>query len=190
MRVNKRDEIVQKALKIFYRDGFHATGMDRLVKETGISKTSMYKHFRTKDDLILATLRLRDELFRNKIIRRIEEITSDPKEQLTALFTALDEWFFEPDFRGCMFIKASGEYPVRGTPIHNSTAEHKQLLHIHFEEVARKAGAPDPAALARKILLLKEGAIVMAHIKGPEGVAKDALEAAELLVAAEFSRTD
>jgi AcrR family transcriptional regulator len=186
MSASKRDELVQKALKIFYRDGFHATGMDRLVKETGISKTSMYKHFRTKDDLILATLRLRDEIFRNQLIRRIEELSSDPKDQLLALFTALDEWFKGSEFRGCMFINAAGEYPVRGTQIHDMTAEHKKLLHTYVTEIALRAGAKNPEELAKHLLFIKEGAIVTAHIKGPDGVADDAREAARAILQSAF----
>ena len=61
MRQTKRDELVEKALIVFYENGFHATGMDTLVAKTGISKTSIYKHFRTKEDLILAALQLRDQ---------------------------------------------------------------------------------------------------------------------------------
>ena len=78
MRPTKRDELVQKALQAFYRHGFQATGMDMLVAETGISKTSMYKHFRTKEDLILAVLRLRDEQFRNWLYRRMEALADTP----------------------------------------------------------------------------------------------------------------
>ncbi|KAJ8138879.1 hypothetical protein OY671_007909, partial [Metschnikowia pulcherrima] len=64
MRQTKRDELVEKATAIFYRNGFQATGMDRLVAETGISKTSIYKHFETKDDSIVATLKSRDAFSR------------------------------------------------------------------------------------------------------------------------------
>ncbi len=182
MSASKRDELVQKALRIFYRDGFHATGMDKLVKETGISKTSMYNHFRTKEDLILAALRLRDELFRNRMYRRVEELADDPKGQLEALFTSLDEWFHSEEFKGCMFIKASGEYPVHGTPIHNISAEHKKLILSYVEEIAAKAGAKEPNLLARQLMLLKEGAIVTAHMQGPDGIADDALSAAKVLI--------
>ena len=79
MSASKRDELVRKALKIFYKNGFIATGMDKVVAETGISKTSMYNHFRTKEDLILAVLRLRDENFRNWLTRRIEELADGTK---------------------------------------------------------------------------------------------------------------
>ncbi len=183
MSASKRDELVQKALKIFYRDGFHATGMDKLVKETGISKTSMYNHFRTKEDLILASLRLRDELFRNRIYRRMDDLTDDPREKLLAMFTALDEWFRSDEFRGCMFIKASGEYPVPGTPIYGISAEHKKLILSHVTDIARQAGAKNPDSIARQLMILKEGAIVTAHMQGPDNVADDAREIAKTIIA-------
>jgi AcrR family transcriptional regulator len=88
------------ALKTFYRVGFNAIGMDRIAEETGVSKTSIYNHFRTKDDLILATLRLRDEQFRNRLARRVEALAKDPRERLGAIFDALGEWFDEPGYQG------------------------------------------------------------------------------------------
>jgi len=183
MRPTKREELVQKALKVFYRNGFHATGMDMLVAETGVSKTSMYKHFRTKEDLILATLRLRDEQFRNWLFRRMEELGVTPGGQLLAMFDALGEWFTQPDFRGCMFIKASAEFQEAEHPIHAQSAEHKRLLYTHVRVLAEEASVADPDALARQLLLLKEGAIVTAHLGHSKDPAGDAKAAAAVLLA-------
>lgn len=188
MSASKRDELVQKALRAFYQGGFHAIGMDRLAKETGVSKTAIYKHFRTKEELILATLRLRDEQFRNWLMRRIEALASDPKGQLFAIFDALGEWFDEPEFKSCMFIKASSEYQDRAHPIHATSAEHKRLLMKDFTERARKAGAKEPEALARELLVLKEGAIVLAHLLDSDRVADDARRAAKTIIGAAFDR--
>ncbi len=182
MRPNKRDELVRKALEVFYRDGFHATGMDTLVAETGVSKTSMYKHFRTKEELILAVLRLRDEYFRNRIFRRMEELADTPRAQLLALFDALAEWFAEPGFRGCMFIKAASEYQVPDHPIHAQSGEHKRLIFKTIRDLARQAGADDPDRLARQLALLKEGAIVAAHLGMTGDPAVDAKESAAILM--------
>lgn len=182
MRPTKRDELVQKALDAFYRNGFHATGMDMLVAETGISKTSMYKHFRTKEDLILAVLRLRDERFRNWLYRRMEELGQSPKEQLIAMFDALGEWFEEQGFKGCMFVKASSEYQEPSNPIHMQSADHKRLLEQHFTELATRGGFSKPGLLARQLLLLKEGAIVTAHLGHTTDPAQDAKKAAISLI--------
>lgn len=183
MRPSKRDELVEKALKVFYRNGFHATGMDMLAVETGISKTSMYKYFRTKEDLILAVLRLRDDEFRSWLFRRMEELGTTPRGQLVAMFDGLREWFAEEGFRGCMFIKASAEYQEVGDPVYMQSAEHKRLLLAHIRSLADKAGARDPDTLARTLLLLKEGAIVMAHLMRGENQAMDAKAAAKTLLA-------
>lgn len=183
MRPSKRDELVREALKIFYREGFHATGMDKLSAETGISKTTMFKHFRSKEELILAALRLRDENFRNWLFRSMAA-AGPPRAQLAALFDALAEWFAEPGFRSCMFIKAASEFPDPAHPIHAQAAEHKRMLFLQVEKIAAAAGAPDPAALARALLLLKEGAIVTAHIGHEKDPAGDAKAVAETLLAA------
>ncbi len=187
MRPSKREELVSKALAAFYRNGFHATGMDMLVAETGVSKTSMYKHFRTKEDLILAVLRLRDENFRNWLFRRMEELADTPGGQLIALFDALAEWFDEPGFRGCMFVKASSEYQDAAHPIHKQSAEHKRMIEAHISELAGRAGAANPALLARQLSLLKEGAIITAHLGHTDNPASDAKSAAAELVAAALS---
>ena len=110
MRPSKRQELVEKALTIFYSGGFHATGMDTLSSEVGISKTSVYNHFRTKEDLILAVLRLRDENFRNWLFRRMEELSDDPAGQLIAMFDALGEWFKQPEFKGCIRFKGENRW--------------------------------------------------------------------------------
>ncbi len=182
MSASKRDELVQNALKAFYAGGFHAIGMDRLAKETGVSKTAIYKHFRTKDDLILATLRLRDEQFRNWLVRRVEALADDPKDQLLAIFTALGEWFEEPEYKSCMFIKASSEYQDRDDPIHQTAAEHKKLLLKYFTQIANKAEIPNADSVAKQLLILKEGAIVLAHLHGAKLVAEDARHAARVII--------
>jgi len=187
MSFSKREEILHKALEIFYRDGFRATGMDKLVKETGISKTSMYKYFRTKDELILASLRLRDELFRNDLVRKIEEKGTDPVTQILGFFDILDDWFHDPEFRSCMFIKATSEYPERGQPINNISAEHKNLFGDYIRKLVIKTGAKNPELLTQQILLLKEGAIVTAHMQGPEGVAQNAKLTTSTLISASLN---
>ena len=163
--------------------------MDRLAKDTGVSKTAIYKHFRTKEELILSVLRLRDEQFRNWLLRRVEALASDPRDQLLAIFDVLAEWFDEPDFRSCMFVKASSEFQERGHPIHAAAAEHPRLLTMHFTEIARKAGAPDPEKLANQLLLIKAGAIVQAHLQDPKTVAANARSLAKTTIDAAFAVT-
>lgn len=182
MSRNKRTELIRKSLDLFYRNGFHATGMDLVAKETGVSKTSIYKHFRTKEDLILAVLRLRDEDFRNRLIRRMEDLSDTAEGQLMALFDALEEWFQQAGFQGCMFIKASAEFQQKEHPINVQAMEHKRLLLEHFTALAEAAGFENPRDLACQILVLKEGAIVLAAMSHSCDPASDARKAAQVLL--------
>jgi hypothetical protein len=128
-------------------------------------------------------LRLRDQNFRNWLFRRMEKAGSS-RAQLLAMFDALAEWFASPEFCSCMFIRAASEYPDPDHPIHAQAAEHKRLLFRQLQKIAVDAGADDPAALARALLLLKEGAIVTAHMGHEANPAGDAKSAAKMLLSA------
>lgn len=186
MSASKRDQLVQRALQAFYSGGFHAIGMDKVAADSGVSKTSIYKHFRTKDELILATLKLRDEQFRAWFVGRINALATTPKDKLSAIFDALHEWFKEPEYSGCMFVKASSEFLDRTDPIHQASAAHKRILLEYFTTLATDAGARRPKALAGQLLILKEGAIVMAHLDDPDVVAATVKTAAQTVIAAHF----
>ena len=182
MRATKRDELVGKALKTFYANGFHATGMDRLVAETGISKTSMYKYFHSKEELILAALQLRDAQFRDWLFRRMAALGKTPRAQLLAMFDALGEWFADPDFRGCLFVKAASEFQEPNHPVHLQAAAHKAQLLDRLRNLAAAAGARDPDCLARQLLIIKEGTIVAAQVERCDEAAAQGKAAATTLL--------
>lgn len=186
MASNRRDHLIDTALELFRRDGFHATGIDRILAESGVAKMTLYKHFRSKDDLILAAVRRGDEQFRNWLTRAVERRGRTPRERLLALFDALEEWFARPDFAGCTFINASAEFGAPDDPIHAAAAEHKRLVLGYIRGLARAAGAPDAEGLARQLMLLTEGAIVITQVSGQGsgeiGAAAEARRAAEVLI--------
>jgi AcrR family transcriptional regulator len=164
--LSKRDVIVSVALKLFYRNGFNATGIERITKEAGVSKKTLYNHFKSKDELVLATLRKRDELFRNNIMRETEHLASAPKDRLLTIFDAHYLWFQEKEFSGCMFINASAEFSSHDDPCHVISAEHKRLVRDYISGQAEQAGVKDSDLLAKQLSLLLEGAIVDAHVSG------------------------
>ena len=182
MSASKRDILVRNAMKVLDRDGFNATSMDKLVKKTGVSKMTIYKHFRTKEDLILATLRLRDEEFRNLLVRQVEEKANTPKGRLLAVFNVLTDWIEGRDFRSCMFIKATSEFQSPDHPIHIASADHKRNVKGYILELAKQAGAKDPGLLAQQLFILTEGEIVAAFMLGKGSVTADAKKAAEVLI--------
>lgn len=186
---SRRDELVDAALRLFYTGGFNATGIDRILAESGVAKMTLYKHFRSKDELILAVLHRRDEQFRNWLTAEMEKASADPRERLLAMFDALEEWFcgraFEGlGFFGCAFINAAGEFKDPDHPAHRTAAEHKRLIVDYLEELCARAGVRDHAALAEQLALLKEGAIVTAQVRGMPEAARIAKRMAEGLIAA------
>lgn len=179
---SRRDDLIEAALRLFLKDGFHATGIAAVLDEAGLTKMTLYHHFKSKDDLIVAALERRDERFRVWLFDRMQALGGTPRAQVLALFDALGEWFRgeasiggpEPEaFRGCPFVKAAAEYAGQDDPIHRVAALHKRRVVETLGEMCRKAGMPEPERLARRLALLKEGAIADATIAG------DSLAAAE-----------
>lgn len=184
--LSKREQIVTEALRLFYRDGFTATGVERICSEAGVSKKTLYNHFKSKDELVLATLHERDGLFRKKIMRSTERLGSTPRKRLLTIFEAHGEWFAEKDFSGCMFINAAAEYSAHDDPNHIVCAQHKRLLRGYIRDLAEQAGARDPQLLSTQLNLLLEGAIVEAHVSGNKKSAALARSMAEVFVERAF----
>lgn len=184
---SRRDELVDTALRLFYTQGFHATGIDKVLAEAGVAKMTLYKHFRSKDELILATLHRRDEQFRNWLTGEMEKASADPRDRLLAMFDALEDWFrgraFEGlGFSGCAFINAAGEFAELDHPAHRTSAEHKQHIVDYLVTLCTEIGARDPKELAEQLALLKEGAIVTAQVRGMPEAAGTAKSMAKTLI--------
>jgi len=189
MAVSRRDHLVETALRLFGRDGFHATGIDRVLRESGVAKKTLYNHFRSKDDLIVAALQRRDRAFMAKLRATIARLApqqeGDPRMgPVLAFFDGLDEWFHSEGFNGCTFINASAEYPRRDCPIHRACAAHKQLLRRVLQDLVADAGLSDAGLVAGQLALLADGAIVSAHTGSDADAAKVAKAAARQLLEA------
>ncbi len=179
---SKRDQIIDVALNLFYQGGFNATGVDKITAESGATKKTIYSHFRSKDELILATLRRRDELFRNNFMRSVERLGKTPRQRLDAVFDTIDVWFNSRHFSGCMFINAAAEFSEQDNPCHIVCAEHKRLMFEYIRELAENAGAKNPGELSQELNLLIEGATVQAHVCGDKKAGIKAKEMAQLFI--------
>jgi len=187
MSVSRRDHLVNTALGLFREHGFRATGIDLILRESGVAKKTLYNHFRSKDELIIAALHQRDLDFMAKMRAAIARLAprqeGDPRlGPVLAFFDGLDEWFTGEGFHGCTFINASAEYPRSDCPVHRACAEHKQLVIETFEELLADLALADTAEVARQIALLADGAIVNAHTGGDLQAGKTAKAAARRLL--------
>ena len=185
MSQTTRDKLITAANRLFYEHGFHATGLDQIIDEVGVSKTAFYKHFESKDDLAIAVLQERDKQETAEWIGIMKDRgRGDPCAEIMALFDLLEEWLDRPDFKGCMFLKAASEYPSPSDPVHQAAMVHGQNLFRELELRATRGGAADPKALASQLMLVLTGAILARHETGKPDRARSARAAAAMLVAA------
>jgi len=181
MASNKRDQLLNTAEDLFYREGYHATGIDRILAESGVAKMTLYKHFKSKDELILAVLEARHELMLTRLRERASKMP--PREALLRVFDGLHGMIHGGEqFCGCLFINAAAEYQDREHPIHQRSAAYKAELQAYLCELLVRMSAPNATQLGRQLQYLLEGALSMAHIEGPGEQALDAKAAAECLL--------
>ena len=178
-----RDKLLDTALDLFYTNGIHAVGIDQIISEVGVTKTTFYNHFESKDQLILDALARRGEWESKAFMARLFELVGDnPKKMLLAVFDVFDEWFTEPDYRGCQFLSACMEFPSPSDPIHQIGAQHEINVCMMIADTARKAGAKDPDALAEQITMLLNGALMHRLVRCDKKAASKARVAAAELI--------
>ena len=180
--MSKRDQLIDAAIDLFHRNGFNATGIDRILADAGVAKMTLYNHFKSKDELILAALRRRDLTFREDLIAYVESHADSPSARLLALFDAHKAWFERSNFRGCMFINAAAEFSGISDPIRQVAEEHKKLMHAHIRGLTSAAGARDPDELADQLMLLIDGAISCSQVSCLSTWADKARTAAAILI--------
>lgn len=159
----KRDQLVTTALRLFCAHGVHAVGIDRVLAESGVAKATLYKHFRGKDDLVLAALRQMDEAGRRDLARAVEARSDDPRKR----FASVADVMADGAANGCVFVLAAQEFPDRAHPVHAASIEHKRLVRVWLADLARAAGAREPDDVATRAQLLLDGLYCAAAL-GPE----------------------
>ncbi len=178
-----KERLLYAALNLFYAYGFHAVGLDRILQEVGVTKTTFYNHYESKDDLILAAVAKQDEWEQAAFARRLQEKAGfDPKKLLLAMFDVVDEWFNDPRYRGCLFLLASQEFPNPKDPIHKAAAKHYVASEASVRQMAEAAGVDDPDTFAQEWVVLLQGALTYRQVAGADGAARIARGLAEGLL--------
>lgn len=171
--VTGRERLVAAGIELFYRHGFQSVGLERVIEQAGVTKTTFYKHFEGKDDFVLACVTTRDAWEMGSWERAARRLGGeDPRAQLLAFIDVLDVWFNDEQFRGCMFVNAAAEFSDRRDPIHRAAAEHKRNSRDHFLALATRAGASDPVAFADHFTILLEGTMVLRHVHDRDDAAR------------------
>ena len=177
-----RDRILATSDDLFSRHGVRAVGVDRLVAESGVAKMSLYRHFRSKDELVLTFLQERERRWTHgRVETGALERGGTPEEQLLAIFDLFDEWFHGDDFAGCSFINALLEFGDLDHPVGRASADYLENIRSVIRDLAVEGGLRDPDAFALSWHILMKGSIVQAA-EGDRDAAKRAGALASLLI--------
>jgi len=185
-----RGRLLSAATHLFCKNGINATGIDAIIDEAGTAKTTLYKLFGSKTNLVHAVLESEGRQWREWFIGAIEQGGGDAETKLARIFPALKSWFSEERFYGCPFINAVGEHDKDAKQFRAIAMKHKKVVLAHIEKLAAEMGASEPQVLAHQLALLIDGAIVAAMVSRDPGVADTAgLAAGSLFAPAKAKRT-
>jgi len=175
-----RDRLLAAADELFYAEGVHTVGIDRVIERAGVAKASLYSTFGSKDELVRAYLEGRHEIRRARLLAGLERFDG-PRERLLGVFDVLADVAAAPGFRGCAFYNASAE-SAPGSAAEEVSAANRAWTRDLFTELARDAGAPDPPALADQLVILYDGATVGARMDHGPGAGHTARTIAAVLL--------
>lgn len=166
--VAARQRLLDAATDLFYREGIHSVGVDRIIEAAGVTRATMYKQFPGKEGLVLAYLRGEDEGLR-ALFAQAASVSDDPDTLLELVITGIEQDIRERHTRGCPFINAAAEYPDEG-PVRELIAEHREWFRGTLEQLARGAGLTEPQDVAASLVLLRDAALVGGYLDGQDRV--------------------
>ena len=177
-----RERLLDVAAPLFYERGFHAIGIDNIIDGVGVTKTTFYNHFESKDALIVAVLDQKDSRDLQALREAIQSRAGSPRDKLLVVFDVIEEWLSDPDFRGCLFINAATQFPHENDPVHRAAARHLEHLRGELAVHARAAGAAEADALASQLCMLIAAAVTARQALGVMDAALTARKMAETLI--------
>jgi AcrR family transcriptional regulator len=180
---DKRQHIIETAYRLFKSVGFHATGIDRIIADADVAKMTMYRHFPSKDGLIVEVLRYRTDRF-NTQLDDLAETVAAPDEKITTVFDWYERWFRSPEFHGCLFAHALAEFGDAGHPVFQAVAGHKDGLRQRLQRILEAEMPADRAeSAATALFMLLEGATLLAQMGQGDAAMRDVRQAASSILA-------
>lgn len=178
-----RARILAAADRLFYNEGIRAVGVDRVVAESEVTRVTFYRHFPSKDDLIVAYLSARSQREHEQLAAARAAMTGDPRAVLRAIVSAIVAESCAPGFRGCPYINAAAEYADREHPVRKVVSEHRAWFKQQMAELMAELDHPQADSAADQMVLLRDGAMVGGYLSDPGSVSRALLEAGRAVVA-------
>jgi AcrR family transcriptional regulator len=180
--------LLDVAQELFYQHGVRAVGVDLIVETSGVAKTSLYRHFATKDDLVAAVLERDDAAYWDQWDGIAAREADDPRRELESHLEWIAKDIARPKYRGCPFLNIATEFPPPSHPGRIVAARHKRELRRRLVELVRKIGIGDPRPLTDQLVLLIDGAYVNGELFGTRGPAHSLAAAARASISAAVGR--
>jgi AcrR family transcriptional regulator len=162
-----RDRLLETAGRVFYSRGIHSVAVDEVIAEADVSRATFYRYFPGKEDLVRAYLEAEDRRIRERVAEGARH-AAGPRELLSLLVLGLEEQICGAGFRGCPFINAAAEYPDAEHPVRQVVREHREWFAGALAEILADAGSADPAGDARRLVVLRDGAMVGGYLDDPK----------------------
>ncbi|MFF4754128.1 TetR/AcrR family transcriptional regulator [Streptomyces sp. NPDC002514] len=176
-----RARLLSTASRLFYAEGLHSVGIDRIIATAGVTRATLYRHFPSKDDLVVAYLTQGDEAIRSRVrAARTEGASTD--DVIRAVAAAIADDIQSPGFRGCAFLNAAAEYPDPAHPVHQAVIRHRAWFLAAIVELFSETGKPDPEPAARHFVMLRDGAMSAGCLADPALVCETFLRGIEGLL--------
>ncbi|MCW2751367.1 MAG: TetR/AcrR family transcriptional regulator [Aeromicrobium sp.] len=164
-----RNRLLATAADIFYREGIHAVGVDRLVSEAGVTRATFYRYFPSKDDLVRAYIEREDAALR-ELFAAAAPLAGTPEEMLELVIEGIAADVTQHHTRGCPFINAAAEFPDAAHPVRKAVRAHRDWFAATLVEALRAADHDDSDSAGRALVLLRDAALVGAYLDGPDQV--------------------
>lgn len=179
---NAYERILATASELFYQKGIQHVGINEVIANSDVAKRTFYKHFPSKDKLILEVMLYREKQWLQWFEESVAQRGKTAKDKLLATFDVLGEWYAQPDFRGCPFINAVLELANANHPAHQVSVTLREAIRTHVMRLATAAGVRNPQEFSQQYLLLIGGASLMATIEGTPAGADHARQALSVLI--------
>lgn len=164
-----RERLLETASRIFYRDGIHAVGVDRVIAEAGVTRATFYRHFPSKEDLVQAYLVAEDQALRGALAAA-SGLHLDPESLLGLIIDSIADDVSNNHTRGCPFINASAEYPDAASPVRRTVKSHRDWFRATLRAALEAAGRTDAEEKAGALVLLRDAALVGGYLDGPDTI--------------------
>lgn len=177
-----RQRLLDTATRLFYNEGIHSVGVDRIIDDAGVTRATMYKQFASKEGLVLAYLEGEDRSLRS-LFAQAAEASDDPSVLLDLVVAGIEQDIGDRHTRGCPFINAAAEFPDEG-PVRELIASHREWFRDTLRQLANGAGLRDPDGVAASLVLLRDAALVGGYLDGQHRVGPAFARTARDLIAA------